>query len=42
MDNIGFTAEEKRKIWELLGSILELGNIEFDDTAHQEHESKNC
>jgi myosin heavy subunit len=35
MDNIGFTTPESTKIWNLLSTILELGNIEFDDLSHQ-------
>jgi myosin heavy subunit len=42
MSSIGFSGKEQRKIWELLHSILELGNIEFDDSVHKEDESKPC
>lgn len=35
MKSIGFSDKEEGKIWELLISILELGNIEFDDKAHK-------
>lgn len=35
MTNIGFSDKEQNKIWELLSSILELGNLEFDDSAHK-------
>lgn len=34
MNRIGFTNNQQNKIWELLKSILELGNIEFDDKDH--------
>ena len=30
------------KIWVLLCAVLELGNIEYDDKAHQDDESKPC
>lgn len=35
MKNIGFTDKEQTRMWELLSSILELGNVEFDDTVHR-------
>lgn len=42
MKSIGFKEDEQNKIWILLCSILELGNIEFDDSVHKENESKPC
>ncbi len=42
MKSIGFKESDENKIWILLCSILELGNIEFDDTVHKENESKPC
>lgn len=35
MVNIGFSDQEQNKIWLLLSSILELGNLEFDDKKNQ-------
>jgi myosin heavy subunit len=32
MNELGFTPEEQQKIWKMLISILELGNIQFDDS----------
>lgn len=34
MEEIGFTEAEQSKIWELVWSVLELGNLEFKDTKH--------
>lgn len=42
MSRIGFTKEDQNKIWELLSSILELGNIEFNDREHLDNEQKPC
>ena len=32
MDELGFTEEEKQRIWKILITILELGNLQFDDS----------
>lgn len=43
MTSLGFTDEEQKKIWKLLSSILEVGNLEFDDENHKKDESnKPC
>ena len=42
MDQIGFSKKEKDKIWQLLISILQLGNLEFDDKNHQNNENMPC
>lgn len=34
MEDIGFSEAEQGKIWELVWSVLELGNLEFKDTKH--------
>lgn len=42
MVNLGFTDKEQNKIWQLLSSILEVGNLEFDDSVHVEDPQKPC
>ena len=37
MREIGFSKQEQDKIWSLVGVVLELGNIEFDETRHQDN-----
>jgi myosin heavy subunit len=40
--SIGFDPKEIDRIWILVGSILMLGNINFDETNHLIDESKPC
>lgn len=35
MNEIGFEKSDQEKIWSLIACILELGNLQFDDTKHQ-------
>jgi myosin heavy subunit len=42
MTEIGFSKEDQNKIWTLLLTILDLGNLEFDDTNHQVNETIPC
>jgi myosin-5 len=42
MNEIGFNKDEQNKIWVLLLAILDLGNLEFDDTNHKDNESVPC
>ncbi len=39
---IGFEERSITKIWDILASILELGNIDFDETSHLIDESQPC
>jgi myosin heavy subunit len=41
-EDIGFTKTEVDKIWNLMSSILKLGNITFVDANHIVDESKTC
>jgi myosin heavy subunit len=42
MEEIGFDKSDIDKIWKLILTILELGNLEFDDKRHQNNESNPC
>jgi myosin heavy subunit len=42
MDEIGFSKDEQNKIWMLLLAILDLGNLDFDDTNHKINEGSPC
>ena len=38
----GFTQEEVKGIWEVLAVVLSLGNVEFDDSKHEQDQSFPC
>lgn len=37
MTEIGFSKAEQEKIWSMVGVVLELGNLNFDDSRHQDN-----
>lgn len=42
MAEIGFTQNEIDKIWSLVWSILQFGNLGFKDEKHQINENECC
>jgi myosin heavy subunit len=42
MNELNFSQDEQDRIWTLLVTILDLGNLTFDDTNRQNNENLPC